>query len=124
MAVPVPFTAFVGIVKGNDIPLDFQIKKSGMPVDITGYSIWCAGKFNEADPDAAAIFMQTLTNTGIVLGDATMGTGQAIIFGSFTAALAAGTVFYWELQVKSPANHVSTVHKGSIALIERLIQDS
>lgn len=85
------------------------------PIDITGWSLWFTGKLDFSDADAAAIFMLTVANGGIVVNDAATGACTATLQPTHTDSLPdVQTKVLVEVQGKSGGGDVNTLKGGQI----------
>lgn len=85
------------------------------PLNITGWSLWFTGKMDFADADAAAIFMLTIANGGIVVDNATGGVCTITLQPTHTNSLPdTQTKVLVEVQAKSGTTTVNTLKGGHI----------
>lgn len=102
--------------RGDTLEIDSQFLKSGLPVNLTGYSVTFTVKYAVQDTDSTAIFQGTtftgdVTVTDVVMGKvkATMPAIKTILFPDTT------TTVVYDLQAKEiSTSKITTFEFGTI----------
>ncbi len=93
------------IRNGDDYRLQIQY---AVVTDITGYKFWLTLKKDFSDTDEAAVLHVSTVAGNYPMDDPTNGICYLHIPSDVTATLPAGS-YYYDLQVKSTANEITTI---------------
>lgn len=119
----------LGIVRGDVFSIRRTVNK--IPSSRTVAEAWLTVKAAIADADGSATFQKIITSTDVA------GTGQiedtgadgsAVLRFDLTAAnttaMTAGTVYYFDIQVRLDNNAILTLESGTTSAIAQVTQDS
>jgi hypothetical protein len=106
------------IFRGDHIVLNGAISQQQKPVNLTDYQIWFTAKPDISSPDGASGVIQKTVGNGITVVDTAEGIIRITLVPADTAGINQATTYQCDIQVKSPApaNEVSTVGRGTIAV--------
>jgi hypothetical protein len=101
--------------RGDSLPLNFEFTDTeGIPVNITGWTIFFTLKKNRGDIDSAAILTRTIAPASLT--DPVNGQTVFTIADTETDSLL-GT-YYWDAQLKTIDGLIYTIISGTITFLE------
>lgn len=102
--------------RGDAIKFSVTITQGGVALDVSAYSIWCTGKVNLDDLDAAAVFQVTKAGGQITVTGAGNNVANVTIPGSATSSLTDDINLFYDVQIKSPGGDINTVADGRMQI--------
>ena len=109
----------LNITGGDDVALDVAITRDGVPLDLTGATLWFTMK-TSADLDDNHATVQLTIGDGITIVDAEAGTASVLLSRTITNDLVVGTTYLTDLQVKDAAGLVSTAASGKVRVRQQI----
>lgn len=107
--------------RGDTIAFDLTIRHGNpqfpeacpQPVDLTGYTVWCALKYAFGDPDNQAAAFLSSTTSGVTIVNVPLGLVQVVVPAVATYAFPDGKVrLYTTVKSKSAGGVVTTEEVG------------
>lgn len=104
------------IFRGDEKEFPFQVKKNGMPLDITGMTLKFTVKKNLVDADPG--YFQKSTSDGIVIAAGTQGNLTVTVAPEDTDdAPSSEVVYFYDLQLTAAPGKPKTVASGPFKII-------
>lgn len=105
--------------RGDTFVLDAQVKKDGVPVNITGWKVWFTAKRTYVEPDNVAVMRHDSDALGgVTITDAVNGKVRVVTSPNATAGFPDGPVkLVYDLQTKDLANNIFTVETGTLTVL-------
>lgn len=105
---------------GDTVLFDLAITRDGLPVDLTGATLWFTAKRSPADVDADAVFQKS-TGSGISVSDAAGGLARVTVAPTDTSTLSnTDQTLECDVQLKEADGTVTTVARGQLILIPQI----
>lgn len=103
--------------RGDNIRFQVDITQGGAPLNVSAYSIWCTGKRELSDLDAAAVWQVTKAGGQITVTGAGNNIALVNIPASATTVLTENVTLFYDVQIKSPGGDIDTVADGRIPIV-------
>jgi hypothetical protein len=102
----------IEIIRGDDRVFNVTIKKNGVIVDLTNYTVFFTVKPNfKMDDDSEAFISKTYSN----IEDPELGKVDIVLSGNDTKDLPGGE-FWYDIQIKSPSGTISSSKKDKFII--------
>ena len=119
-----------GIVRGDSFSARRWV--TGIPASRTVDEAWLTVKSSKSVADASAVFQKLITtsvNVGVGQIEITGTKGAALIrfdlSAANTGALTAGSLYYYDIQVRLDNNNIYTIESGELGdVVEEVTRDS
>lgn len=103
------------LFRGDTIVIEGTVSQGGVPVNLTGYSIWFTAKKAITDADNATGAIQKTVGAGVEIVDAPNGQIRITLAPSDTATITQTTTYQCDVQLKA-AGVTSTPDKGTMTV--------
>lgn len=107
------------LIRGDTLLLDVQVKKNGVPVDITGWKVWFTVKRNFPDADNNAVYQANSTDGSgdVTITSSTQGKVTVRMPALKTFAFPDGmTKLIYDVQTKDASGVTATVDVGTVTV--------
>lgn len=106
----------LALIRGDTNIFEATVTIAAVPLDISGYDIWCTAKYNKNDTDLQALFQVTKAAGAIVVGGADNNVATITIAANLTSPLTQDTKVFYDVQIESPGGVITTVAEGTMVI--------
>lgn len=108
-----PAATHLRLYRGDTVELVLEVTVGGVPVDLTGGTLFFTLKTSPSDADNAAL-LSKVSGSGITVTDAAEGRAVVTLADTETLSLPLYTVLHFDVQLKRHTGAIHTVQRGTI----------